>query len=513
MSLNNQSCLDCPSFMDVQEARDFFDDQTIRVPMCARMGYLFAEPQAGVNESDASENATDHYPSVCGFHGEARPSIPIKGSVNPVLYMPDTAALTKITNDKSCTDCFQCKNLFWDSDRDVYGCKPRAVVVWSGLGEVLADDCSWADSKGPLGIPNVKGTKLQAPFGVPVTIKPRQARKPAAAAPSFVTTDPRTRDSDAPVRPEDVGKIRAYEKISGPKQDYYLPIFDTDYFDEADREKIPTATGDGDDPSLYVDYSGLVLKFMVESYALDMTMTLVGEPGSGKTTGVRHLAWRMNMPFTLLTFNEFTDPEEIFGQMQASNGSTYAAPGELPQAWIKPGVILSDEWNLGQDGIQQGYRSMNDASRIIKFYGRTYSRHADCFHLAAINPSHDVLNIGAKELASADVRRLSFHFMPVVDKATQKVIINEAIKRIHQTAVSGQTLDTILKISDDLKEMVKQGKLPHHWPLSQDLKVAMLSLHFPLMDAYKAAYFDYIDPDIAEVALATIKSHIPYGVD
>jgi len=512
MSLNTQSCTDCPSFLDTASARTFFGDTSIRTPMCARLGHLLAQPQKGMAEVEQEEAVCEYYASSCKHFGQAAPLAPIAASFRPCIYEPDVVALQTIVNDTSVSDCSQCKNIFWDKDRDVFGCKAQSLVIWTGHTTKLATGCSWADNRRGGIVPEVTGAKLMPPFGQAVTIKPRPA-KVRTTAPTFITTDPRTRDSDAPVSPEDIGKIRAYMKVPGPKMDYFMPIYDTDYFDPEDREKIPTTTGDAGDPSLYVDYSNLKVKFMIVSYTADMTLTLIGEPGSGKTEGSRHLAWLMNVPFTHLKFTEFTDPEAIFGQMEAQAGSTYKAPGILPKAWVKPGLILSDEWNLGMDGIQQGYRSMNDASKVITFYDQHYNRHTDCFHIAAINPSHDPLNIGAKELASADVRRLSFHFMPVVDKATQKVIINEALKRIHSAAISGATLDTILKISDDLKEMVKQGKLPHHWPLSQDLKVAILSLHLPLLDAYKATYFDYIDPQIAEVALGTIKTMIPFGVD
>lgn len=506
-----RDCTSCPSFMHPAEATSFFGS-TSTVPMCARFGYLMAEPPSGTLPAEVKTEVVTHWAAKCDQHGKPKPVAPT-ATFQPVIFMPDTAALDDPKNDVTVTTCASCVNLFKSEKHNAYGCKPRGLLLFPDRMNQQASGCAWRANRNTSPIPAIKNPALMPPFSVAVTVKPRKAATPKTAL--FSVIDPVDSISEAPVSDEDKGRIKAWRRVPitrGPGDDVFLPIFEASFFSEKDQESIPKRGAGNGDPSLYVDHSGLLEKFAVVSWKRDLMLTLVGEPGSGKTEGVRWLAWQMNMPFLRLNYNEFSEPEQYLGLMGAKDGSTGFEPGELPLAWVKPGFILSDEWNLPQEGIQQVYRSMNDASRELVIYGEHFLRHDYCFHLTAINPAWDFRNIGAKELASADVRRLSYHYMPKPDKKTAKAIILEAVQRMDGETLPGATVDAILKVSEDLQESSKQGKLPHHWTLSQDVKVARLALDFFLEDAYRAAYFDYIDPQTAEVSMNLIKSIIPSGL-
>lgn len=507
--MSGQDCLDCPSHITPEEASTFFGI-TAFTPMCARHGYLMAKPTGKVDPASDQE-VTVHWASKCSDFGKARPiNKTMASGFTPLLFMPDVDILDKQTNDTTVSGCGSCSNLVQDEATGVRGCKPRGIVIFNGREETEAAGCHWRDRKTTYGIPSEK-MKLVPPFDVPVMTPTR--KKPAKTA-LFSTIDPTAYDSDAPVADEHKEMIQAWRRITitDSDEELYLPVFRTDFFSEKDQLLIPKRGASNGDPTLYVDHSGLEEKFAVTSYTLDMPLTLVGEPGSGKTEGIKYLAYRLNVPYVRMDFNEYTEPEAILGQPGIKDGDTTFELGPLPIWWQKVCLLASEEFNLPQEGIQQVYRSMNDSSRTLTVYGETFQRHDYCFHCLAINPPWDYRNIGAKELASADIRRLSYHYMPLPDKATAKAIIVEAIKRIDGKALPTAKLDAIMKIADDLKEMAKQGKIPHHWTLSQDVKVARFALYFGLERAYRSAYFDYIDPETSAVAMSMIKSMIPSGM-
>jgi hypothetical protein len=190
---------------------------------------------------------------------------------------------------------------------------------------------------------------------------------------------------------------------------------------------------------------------------------------------------------------------------------TYLNPGLLPISWEQIGFVLSDEPNLAPEAIMQSYRSMNDSSRTLTVYSETYKRHDYCFHAMAINPHWDFRNIGAKPLASADSRRLSFMWMPNPNPAQLREIITTTVEKLDGEAPPKELVTAIVKIGEDLRRMSKEGTLPDFWTVSQEIKVARLVDDFGIEGAYRRAYFNYIAPEDAEAAMAAIKSHVPYG--
>jgi len=131
----------------------------------------------------------------------------------------------------------------------------------------------------------------------------------------------------------------------------------------------------------------------------------------------------------------------------------------------------------------------------------------------AMNPHWDFRNIGAKPLASADSRRMAFHWMPNPDKTQLAQILTQTLTKLDGVAPAKGLLDIIIAIGEDLRQMSKSGTLPDFWTVAQEIKVARLVDDFGLEGAYRRAYFNYLDPQDAEPAMAAIKSHVPYGCD
>lgn len=506
MSLN--SCLDCPSMLTAVEAMDFYGDASIKVPMCARFGHLLAIPaSAGTVDPDA--NVCVKIGQKCSMHGKDRPTGPTS-SFKASLFMPDASKLENQPNDTRVNNCFDCGNCKRVTDYGVYACSVKGNVIFNSRRITESEDCPWRKWGGGAPVEEVTTLNLHPTFDSTTTRK--TVKEPVSM---FKVIDPRTMDSDMKVRDEDKGIIRAWIEVpKGNKgKTTHYPIFETEYFSEEERQLIPTATAEDGDPSLYVDHANLMSRFMTIGYAADRVTCLIGEPGSGKTTGCRHLAWKMNMPFWATNYTEDTDPDEVLGMMGFKEGvGTVLQPGIVPKRWQMPGILLGDELNLADEAIKQAYRSAFDSSKSFVVYGQKFHRHDYCFPFVAINPAYDYKNIGAKEMASADVRRMSYFYMPSPDSEMKKRIIKASIKKMHDVDLPNSLVDVIVKVSDALEKMTQNGELQHHWTLSQDIKVAQFSMDWTLEESYKMAYLFYVEPKSANVILAAIKTYFPSGM-
>lgn len=503
-----KSCLDCPSLLDQEQAKKFFGVAEA-APMCSRFGHIFGK----MNSDEVEVGAAEKFAAGCSSFGQQAPASP-PPSITASWFTP-RSELLEVHNDARVKTCGDCVNF----DDNAKACAATGRILFYERREVEATGCSWASYRN-VGQPSNRVNQPMFAGTTQVFVKnastttTKTATKKVKSMPAKIT-DPATYDSDAEVTEEHkkVG-IRAWRKHETDRgKVYYLPIFRTDYFGDQ-AAKIPTPKSEYGDPTLYIDHAGLLTEFAVQVYKKDLNLCLVAEPGAGKTEGVRWIAYMLNMPFYRIAYTNDTDPDEVLGTYQYDpQKGTYLDLGTLPTIWQLPGVGLSDETNLGPEACVQSYRSMNDSSRILKVYKEEILRHDYHFHFQAINPHWDFRNIGAKPLASADSRRMSFFWMPNPDKAMMKKIITQTVQKLDGEAPPKELVDLIVKIGEDLREMSKEGTLPDFWTVSQEIKVARLVDDFGLEGAYRRAYFNYIDPQDAEPAMASIKSHVPYGSD
>lgn len=334
---------------------------------------------------------------------------------------------------------------------------------------------------------------------------------------ALINFDPLTYVSDMELREADKGKIMAWRLIEvgegRKRKGVYLPIYDPEFFTSGQRETIPQ-TGDTEHPELYHDGSGIEEAFAITSWMKGQALCFVGEPGVGKTEAARWLAWKMQMPFTHLQITEETLPDEFLGTpAYHPELGTYFKKGRLPRAAEVPGILLSDEPNLGQPAIVQTYRAFNitgdiflegeDAENVV------VSKNKDCFHLLSLNPSWDARNLGTAELADADVRRMSYKF---VDEPNEAIVKDIIVSKLEADGVEilADDLAALMKTRKDLKAMSRTGELPFSWSIAQDVKVAQNLELLEGPSAYQRALLDYCSPDVAEMALKAVQSHFGF---
>jgi len=524
------TCLDCPSLITKEKAASHFgvsDAEVGDYVFCSRFGQVLGD-QDGVRQGLA-----ERFGQTCPSHGESVPAVAPK---DPKMgfFMPRPDLLKPTANQKpsSCESCIK-------YDKSAEACAATGMLVFSSKAAATAAACSFGEAGLPYAAADVK---LPAWSTTPVALSatslaasstPTSTSAPTApSAPkpkkSLIILEPVNYNSDAKVMPDHANKgIQAWRRVTSPKgKDHFLPIFRTDFFTEDMQERIPKSGADYGDPSLFIDHDNILVEFAVQSYTKDLNLALIGEAGSGKTEGARYLAWMLNMPFARITYSEDTDPDEVlgfhhFGEHEVVDASgnvttatgTYLKKGELPSWWQTMCVLLSDEPNIAREAIVQSYRSMNDSSRTLVVYGEKFLRHDYCFHIMAMNPHWDFRNIGAKPMASADSRRLSFHFVTPPNDDQIKQILTRAVRTLDGAEIDPGVLKAIIAAGKDLRVMAKDGRLPDTWTTSQEVKVARLVEDFGLEGAYRRAYFNYIDPETTKTAMQLIASQIPAGVD
>jgi len=489
--------------------------------ICSRFGHVVG--RKGEVKTDIAERLAASCPSF----GEDAPSVIDVANLKLGVYTPDTDLLEVTDPTDRPASCYNCQKY----DGSFNACAATGQIVFQGDSFRKANDCSFGLDGAPMSsvqdvLPGWDGP--QVVFTTPVSVAPTKA--PAKPTPALLAViEPVDYTSDATVTQEHADKgVLAWRAVTTPRgRVHHLPIFRTDFVPEEHRHLIPSSSSEHGDPSLYVDHNGLLAEFAVQVYQKDLNLCLNGEPGAGKTEGVRYIAWQMNLPFRRLTYNEGSEMEQYLGLYQygpynkvdPDTGEvtevigTHLVPGLLPQAWVEMGITLSDEPNLAPEAIFQSYRSLNDSSRTLQVYNETFRRHDYQFHVMAINPHWDFRNIGAKPLAAADSRRLAFFWMADPSDDMKRSILTSSLAKLDGTVLDRAVLKAIMEAGKDLRQMAKDQLLPDFWTLSQEIKVARLVDDFGLEGAYRRAYFNYVDPQTTEQAMTAIRSHIPYGVD
>lgn len=330
--------------------------------------------------------------------------------------------------------------------------------------------------------------------------------------------EPHDYPTDKPVSEKDIkGGVRAWRRVSDPEgvgPDLFLPIYKIEHFPADEQERIPR-TGDDEHPELYIDHFGGVYGCAVAWLGLDETPTLWGESGVGKTELFRHLAWLMCLPFHRVSITADSQIEDVAGSNQFSpEKGTYFDEGEVPQAWVKAGILVLDEPNVAKDpAIWHFLRPLTDNSKQLVLTmdkNRRLPRHDDCYMGLAMNPAWDIRNVGALEIADADANRLFHTWVGMPPEELEKEIIAERVK-LDDWELKPDQMEALMKTAKSIRSLTSSidgaPHLPITWALRPQIKVARALRFYSPITAYRRAAGDYLAPEHQEILLDQVRAN------
>lgn len=519
------SCKDCPSYVtDEIEIRNRFKKQ-VGAPMCGRYGYVLGAPNMMPKGDDLLMAFADECPSF----GEPLPASLVVNTPQSRVAEPSVDIISDGPTGESCASCHGCKNAVkHDAIYTAFGwplplCKAFGTLIFEPMKQ--AKGCAYASP----GMPEDQliDVRLRREYQSNFVFSPAKAFA-ALVENGNLNLEPSTYPTDSPVDAHDAQDgIRAWRKVldpSGTGKELFLPIFDRAHFTADEQRLIPT-TGDAHHPELYVDYANLLWKFSVETWALNETLLLQSEPGLGKTDFTYWLAWLMQVPWRRIAFKGSTEYDEVFGKMGYNpERGTYFEDGRFTMAWRSHACVLCvDEPNLANNAVIESLRTTTDTDQMLYIDGAS-STNSDgstdesllmvpkgkyVFPVWCMNPSWDIRNIGTKEMANADVDRLSPAIVPYPPENLERHIIRERCKVLDEFEISDKDLDDMMKVAEDIREMARQGTFPGSWGLRQQIKVARKMAWYPFEEAYRMAALNYYEPETAEhvvqTSIATIR--------
>jgi hypothetical protein len=138
--------------------------------------------------------------------------------------------------------------------------------------------------------------------------------------------------------------------------------------------------------------------------------------------------------------------------------------------------------------------------------GESLDRDVDCFLGMAMNPAWDILNVGANVISDADANRLMHLFVEIPPPEIEKQIIKTRCSH-DGWEIPEATLDAVMKIATDVRELSANGTLPITWGIRPQLKAARAMRWFDSITAYKMASADFLEPPQQQLLLDAVRTH------
>lgn len=509
-----ESCKTCPSFVAEKDVPQVFS-RNAGAPMCARYGHVLG--RNGLSEK-GHENLQEQFALNCDSHGQPRPAqVPVQ--LRSEVATPDVALIKAFAEDNLQPDdlktCRHCVNLVPSSEvvRN-FGfpldlCRAKGKLIFNSRSDCKG--CPFAKEGNPVN-PTTSGMSLRPEYDEGFSIPVDVAIKRLVSA-GNTNLEPTTFVTEKEVTEADKADgIRAWRRVKNPDgsgQEVFLPIFDREHFTPEQQTNIPS-TDDMEHPELYIDYGNLLYTFGVESFMLDETLCLQGPPGVGKTEFARWIAWLMQVPFRRFSFTSSSEVDDMIGKMMYDNElGTYFQQGRIPQAYAQAGVLVCDELNLAEPPIREALRPAFDNNKQLVLdasAGESVTRHPYCFFVIAQNPSWDMRNLGASEMADADYNRLSIVHLEYPPEAVERHIIMERCK-LDGYEIPEKKLDLLMSVANDLREASKQGTIPFTWGIRQQIKVARKTQWYSAVDAYKRAALDFYEEETRTTVIRIVTDY------
>jgi MoxR-like ATPase len=513
-----KNCQKCPAFCTAEASIGKFKKST-GAPMCGRFGHVLGKP--GLTNTQQAKIQT-HFANNCEAYGQPMPDFPVRQQMEVALG--DTAALTRAeegidaAKQNAVTTCAMCKNfvrddavaseLGWTTGM----CAAKGKLILTNRQVHEARGCRYREFGQVRN--TTAGIHLLPVYEEAFNLTSNPIVSYFKSKEHFV--EPHEYPTDKPVTDEDrASGIRAWFRVpdpSGSDNETFLPTYDPDFFTPEERGKIPR-TNDDEHPELYVDHFGGTYLAAVAWTELDETPALWGEAGTGKTELLRHLAWRMCLPFERINITAQTEVDDLVGKMLFDKEKgTYFSYGRLPLAWEKPCVLCVDEPNVGPPEVWQAIRPLTDNSKqmvIDQNAGERKARNADCYLGFAMNPAWDPKNIGALPVSDADVNRLFHVHIELPPPELEREIIRNRVL-LDGWEMDDDRLDMVMKIAEEIRNLIKEGLLSQvSWAIRPQIKVSRALRWFEPVTAYRRAIADFLEPTVADALLDVVRAHAP----
>lgn len=510
-----RSCVDCPSFLNRKEASDFLHADP-GTAVCATFGHVMEKKGMSGGHK---RRVLRSYAQSCTEYGQPRPERAIPSKMNFTVAMPDPDAMSYESNENDLRRVTNCTSCDWYiasyGVEEVYGwkggvCRAKGKLIGESRTSFEAETCGQRKQ----GVGYGRGATASNLFLTSVlhdSFAP--ILDPLAAfhngRENFV--DPREYKSSIPVTDEDrESGIRAWREIEDPKtgNTVEIPVYDIESFPEELRGLVPL-TGDDTHPELYIDHTNAAYKIAVCWRELDETPVAWGMPGTGKTELYRYMAWLMCLPFHRISITGSTEVDDLVGKMMYSKEKgTYYQPGRLVRGWESPGIICVDEPNTGTPDVWQLLRPLTDNSKQLvldQADGRRVDRHSESYLGFAMNPAWDARNIGAEQLADADVSRLMHMEIGYPPEAVEREIIKDRCLEDGFT-IDESSLDLVMRVGKDMRALSDEHIFPGTWGTRNSIKWARLFKHMAPDDALMMAVGSFLEPEQRQILVDALGS-------
>lgn len=241
----------------------------------------------------------------------------------------------------------------------------------------------------------------------------------------------------------------------------------------------------------YVSPDAHLWEDVLIAVVLQKPVLLKGPSGAGKTRFAQSISSFFHQPMHSVNCSVDLDAESLLGfkTIIQQEGQTVIefVEGPVVQAMKKGHILYIDEINMARPETLPILHSILDHRRMLTnpFTGEVIEAHEDFTVISAINEGY----VGTSPMNEALKNRfISFSVPYLSGDALRKVIETE-----HPEA-SGQLIETMLRIGDDLKKQVMNGLLAEEASSIRSLLDAIgLAAHMPVKRAIQYAIAEKLD--------------------
>jgi MoxR-like ATPase len=516
----SKSCSACVNFLP--------NAPTTGLPGCKAFGYVLGTSPK--NATAGNVRAQEAFAGSCpSFNVSQEAPVGVAGLIGTVKTEAIVSIASKV-HRQPVTDCGDCEHFIQPARTQAEtgftsgSCGAHAVLVNVTQRRNLAKTCIYSNEGANSENQPSKFIDVYPEYGGK-TSRRAAGKKAALEIGYHLKCDPREWPTDAPVLDEDKSfGIRAWRRVEDPKgygQPVLVPIFDWKLLGlpEDPRESY----GDHK-PHLYVDHAGLLYSFaalymggLTESDALNKTLALIGDAGTGKTEFWCYVAYLMDLPFTRLSLRPSTDAIDFFGEthltkVELPDGKaeviTEWRPGSFTAAYQKPGIMCLDEPNSAPDDVWFLLRPVLDNAGQLRMDSQNlrFSKEPRCFIGLAMNPSYKPIYRGTRDLSDADLSRIIKFELSLPNAETERKIVTQHCKEVgYDLPVA--VLDKLMAIGGQLRSMAEDGSLQMSWGIRSVVAVAQLTWFFSLEDAFRRAVLDGLEPSQRDLIMTVVRAY------